>query len=100
MAEESRISQLQKAGKRPRGKSIESIKEQEDYIFSDSTDIGLIVSLKGSLELIQFLIEKCDFKYVMTARFNQDALEVSNNDRSMNNINYDSISEINTPFKI
>lgn len=86
LAEESRIRQLTRDGKRPRGKSIESL-TQEDFIFSESTDIGLIVSLKGSLQLIQYLIEKCDFKYVMTARFNQDALEVSYKIKILNNIN-------------
>ncbi|KAK3932004.1 Transposable element P transposase [Frankliniella fusca] len=71
-AERARVAHLEGQGKRARGRPI---KYQEDYIFSDSTDIGLIVSLKGTLELVKFLIEKCEFKFVMTARLNQDALE-------------------------
>ncbi|KAK3914473.1 Transposable element P transposase [Frankliniella fusca] len=64
---------LRKEGKKPRGKT--AYQTQEDYIFSDSTDIGLIVSLKAAKEPTEFLIKNCKFKYVMTARFNQDALE-------------------------
>ncbi|KAE8745955.1 hypothetical protein FOCC_FOCC007316 [Frankliniella occidentalis] len=71
-AEKSRIAQLRAQGKTPKGKAI---KYQEDYIFSDSTDIGFIVTLKGTLELVNFLVQKCGYAYVMTARLNQDALE-------------------------
>lgn len=69
------MEMLKKEGKNPRAKSDQSL-HQEDYIFSDSTGIGLIVTLKGSMQLIKFLIKDCKFTYVMTARFNQDALEV------------------------
>lgn len=72
-AEKHRVEMLRKEGKRPRGKNIA---DQQDFIFSDSTDVGLIVTLKGTKELVTFLTEKCHFKYVMTARLNQDALEV------------------------
>lgn len=43
---------------------------------SQNTYDGFLVSLKATLELMQFLNEKCDFDYLMTARLNQDALEV------------------------
>ncbi|KAK3919697.1 Transposable element P transposase [Frankliniella fusca] len=76
LAEKSRVENLRAQGKKPKGKSKAVLEAQEDYIFSDSTDIGLIVSLKAAKELIVFLITKCNHKYVMTARFNQeDALE-------------------------
>ncbi|KAK3929285.1 Transposable element P transposase [Frankliniella fusca] len=71
-AEKARVHHLNAQGKNPRGKVV---KYQENFIFSDSTDIGLIVSLKNTLELVQFLIKKCGFVFVMTARLNQDALE-------------------------
>ncbi|KAK3933106.1 Transposable element P transposase [Frankliniella fusca] len=74
LAEEARVAQAQAKGQNPRGKSAKTL-EKEDYIFSDSTDIGLIVSLKGTIQLVKFLIGKCHFQYVMTARLNQDALE-------------------------
>ncbi|KAK3931680.1 Transposable element P transposase [Frankliniella fusca] len=72
LAEKSRIKILQQQGKKPRAKPIP---QQEDYIFSESTDIGLLVSLKAAMELVEFLVKKCDFQYVMMARLNQDALE-------------------------
>ncbi|KAK3919871.1 Transposable element P transposase [Frankliniella fusca] len=74
MAEKARLAHLRKQGKNPRGKS-EKYFEQQDWVFSDSTDIGLIVSLKAAQEIIKFLREKEGFLYVMTARLNQDALE-------------------------
>ena len=43
--------------------------------WSDLTDIGLLVSLQSALELTEYL-RKLGFQYVMTKRFNQDALEV------------------------
>ncbi|KAE8746493.1 hypothetical protein FOCC_FOCC006727 [Frankliniella occidentalis] len=74
LAEISRIAQLRKQGKNPRGKK-ETYFEQQDWIFSESTDVGLLVSLKAAQEIIKFLREKNGFLYVMTARLNQDALE-------------------------
>ncbi|KAK3929706.1 Transposable element P transposase, partial [Frankliniella fusca] len=74
IGEKARVANLRAKGKRPREKSRDALR-QEDYIFSDSTDIGLIVTLKGTLELVKFLVEKCNFQFVMTARLNQDALE-------------------------
>lgn len=44
---------------------------------TDSTCYGLKVSLKGALEICTFLVEKCNFKYLMASRLNQDNLEVS-----------------------
>ncbi|XP_031781272.1 uncharacterized protein LOC116416548 isoform X2 [Nasonia vitripennis] len=50
-------------------------KSRNFEFITDSTFYGLKVSLKAALELCTFLVEKCDFKYVMTSRFNQDNLE-------------------------
>ena len=49
---------------------------KEAFVFSESTDTGLIISLKATLELCTYLTTKCKFKYLMTRRLNQDALEV------------------------
>lgn len=46
---------------------------------TDNTCYGLKVSLKASLELLQFLVNECGYTYLMTSRLNQDALEVPNN---------------------
>ncbi|KAK3922112.1 Transposable element P transposase [Frankliniella fusca] len=45
------------------------------FVFSESTDTGLIISLSAILQLAAFLVEKCNYKYLMTRRVNQDALE-------------------------
>lgn len=46
------------------------------HFMSDSTCYGLKVSLTATLEICKYLIDECGFKYLMTARLNQDALEV------------------------
>lgn len=51
-------------------------KEQELDFITDSTCYGLKVSLKAALEICEFLIGECDFEFLMTARLNQDNLEV------------------------
>lgn len=50
--------------------------KQCDFL-AQSTSYGLQVSLRAALEVCQFLVEKCEFSYLMTARLNQDALEVN-----------------------
>ena len=42
----------------------------------DNTYYGLKISLENTLKLMDFLHEKCNYEYLMTARLNQDALEV------------------------
>lgn len=44
---------------------------------SESTDLGLLVTLKATAEICDYLIEEIGFKYGMTTRLNQDAVEVS-----------------------
>lgn len=41
------------------------------------TERGLMVSMKSTLELIKYLNEKVGYKYLITRRTNQDALEVN-----------------------
>lgn len=48
------------------------------HFWSDLTDTGLLVTLNSTIELTEYLRStKIGFTYVMTKRFNQDALEVS-----------------------
>lgn len=42
---------------------------------SNNTYEGLIITLKATIEILTFLSTKHNFKYLMTARLNQDALE-------------------------
>lgn len=52
---------------------------QNNLEFSlESTYIGLHISLRATLEICEYLVEKCKFDYLMTARLNQDSLEVNN----------------------
>ena len=46
------------------------------HFWSDITDVGLLVSLRSTIELGEYLRDVIGFIYVMTKRFNQDALEV------------------------
>ncbi|KAE8744170.1 hypothetical protein FOCC_FOCC009178 [Frankliniella occidentalis] len=49
---------------------------KREYVFSESTDTGLIITLKTTLQLLKFLTsDKIKYKYLMTSRLNQDALE-------------------------
>lgn len=51
--------------------------ESKDFVFmSNSTYVGFEVTLRTSLEVMKFLINDCKFSFLMTARLNQDALEV------------------------
>jgi len=46
--------------------------------FSDPTDIGIIVTLHNTLKLMEFLGKpEIGFSYLLTARLNQDAIEVN-----------------------
>lgn len=46
--------------------------------WSDSTDLGLTVTLRSVLELCEYLWNEIGLEYVMLSRLNQDALEVKN----------------------
>jgi len=45
--------------------------------FTIQTQTGLLVSLKGALELSEYLCNKVGYSYLMTRRINQDNIEVS-----------------------
>jgi hypothetical protein len=45
---------------------------------SSSTRLGLEITIKATLRLFDFLVNKHNFRFLMTARLNQDPLEVSN----------------------
>ena len=47
-------------------------------IASTSTFAGLKVTCQAALELSDYLIDSCQFLFVMLTRFNQDNLEVRN----------------------
>ncbi|XP_072145361.1 uncharacterized protein [Dermacentor andersoni] len=47
----------------------------QDLFLSRSTAEGLRVTLKSARELSIFLLKKCDFRYVLTGKLNQDPLE-------------------------
>ncbi|KAK3928702.1 DNA transposase [Frankliniella fusca] len=49
--------------------------EGKKAFFSESTDLGSIITLRSVLELSSYLIDEIDYKYIMTARYNQDAIE-------------------------
>lgn len=55
---------------------VEGRKKTRPGFLTWSTLVGLKVSLKGTLELLKYVTEECNFRYLMTARLNQDNLEV------------------------
>ena len=46
------------------------------FRFSASCHLGLVVTLKGTIEIVKYLAKDVEYKYLMTRRLNQDALEV------------------------
>lgn len=49
-----------------------------DYVFlSNNTSSGFQATLRSVIEVMNFLTDKCGYKFLLTARFNQDALEVN-----------------------
>lgn len=43
---------------------------------SDTTYHGYLVTLQTTLDVMDFVSDKCGFQHLMTTRLNQDALEV------------------------
>lgn len=66
--------------------SLEWLNEWQTYLFNGeikeheflttNTAESLRITLKSTLDLVLYLLNECDFKYVLTSKFNQDALEV------------------------
>lgn len=51
--------------------------QERGYVFmSSNTYLGFLVTLKSTLEIMEYLTEKCGFEFLMTSRLNQDTLEV------------------------
>lgn len=53
-------------------------KIHKDEYLTQSTADGLRVTIKSTLELSKYLLEQCEFKYILTCKMNQDRLEVPN----------------------
>lgn len=51
--------------------------QQTDTFATDVTMASLRVTLQSILDLVDYLCEKIAYEYVLTAKFNQDCLEVS-----------------------
>lgn len=70
---------MKKLGKKFKSQEAQIVTRRE-YVFSESTDTGLKVTLKNTLGLLKYLTEELPegekYLYLMTARLNQDALEV------------------------
>lgn len=49
----------------------------KDQFLSSSTGEGLRVTLFSTMDMVKYLLNKCNFKYVLTAKCNQDKIEVS-----------------------
>lgn len=47
-----------------------------DEFLTTDTATGLKMSLQSTMDLCHYLIEKFDFKYLLTGKVNQDILEV------------------------
>jgi len=50
---------------------------KEEYL-TVSTSEGLRVTLHSTIELTKYLLNDCNFSYVLTNKMNQDKLEVIN----------------------
>lgn len=55
---------------------VDEGKIPRDKFLTRQTAEGLRVTLKSTLELIDYLTSECGFPYVLTGRINQDSLEV------------------------
>lgn len=49
---------------------------KENEFLTRSTSEGLRISLTSTIQLVEYLLNECGFSYVLTAKFNQDSLEV------------------------
>lgn len=52
---------------------------EECHFLTQSTFDGLKITIKSTIDLVEYLLEECGFLYVLTAKFNQDSLEVQYN---------------------
>lgn len=55
----------------------QDLTKANDYVFlSSNTSSGFHATLRSGIEVMNFLTDNCGYKFLMTARLNQDALEV------------------------
>ncbi|KAL5245800.1 hypothetical protein ACI65C_013168, partial [Semiaphis heraclei] len=47
---------------------------KDDFLTTTTAD-GLKITLKSTIDLIDYLLDDCNYKYVLTAKLNQDCLE-------------------------
>lgn len=47
-----------------------------EHFLTASTASGLRVTLLSTIQLTEFLLDSCGFKYVLSGKFNQDVIEV------------------------
>lgn len=48
----------------------------EDDFLTKQTAEGLKITIKSTIELTNYLLDECNFAYVLTSKTNQDCLEV------------------------
>lgn len=44
---------------------------------TQATADGLKITIKSTIDIVDYLLNKCNFKYILTAKLNQDCLEVN-----------------------
>lgn len=49
---------------------------EEKYFLTRQTYEGLRITIQSTIDIVKYLLYECDFKYVLTAKCNQDNLEV------------------------
>lgn len=54
---------------------IKKIIKDDDFLTKQTSE-GLRVTIKSTIDLVNYLHANCDFTYVLTNKFNQDCLEV------------------------
>lgn len=52
------------------------LQETPSNFLTTQTAEGLCVAILSTLELSRYLLKECNFKYVLSEKFNQDVLEV------------------------
>jgi hypothetical protein len=66
---------------------VEKKKKSRNGFLTVNTCTGFRVTLKATLELLEYLTKECGYRYLMTSRLNQDNLEV----RPLNFLNQNAI---------
>ena len=52
-------------------------KEHAKPFISDTSLKAMRVTLTSAIELVEFLLNKCNYSFVLTGKFNQDCIEVT-----------------------